>query len=203
MDEKEIIITDEAEEDEDVVMEGSVLHEHLVSCELGFDFEVVNNVVAQNESKDEDHQITVQDCKKQKFNDIEEGKVKLIVSRMILESKLLVAEDEEFIQNFIASPNNFDLLSTQIGNGNKSERSSIGFAALVPATITAASLTYFWNPKSFKVFSISAAAGLLGIGISWTIRNFLYKTEINSFKKLSQSLESLEQLKSILDKVGG
>ena len=113
---------------------------------------------------------------------------------MILESKLLVAEDEEFIQNFIASPNNFDLLSTQIGNGNKSERSSIGFAALVPATITAASLTYFWNPKSFKVFFITAAAaGLLGIGISWTIRNFLYKTEINSFKKLSQSLQSLSQ----------
>ena len=104
--------------------------------------------------------------------------MKQTVSRLILESKLLVAEDEEFIQNFIVSPNNFDQASKQIGKENQSERSSLGFSALVPVTITAASLTYFWNPKSFKVLSITAAAGLLGIGISWTIRNFLYKTAL-------------------------
>ena len=200
MDEKENLIT-EAEEDEDVVMEGSVLHEHLVNCELGYDFEVVNNVVALNDSKDEDHQVTVENSKKQYSNDSEEDNLKQTVSRLILESKLLVAEDEEFLQNFIVGPNNFDQVRTQIGEGNQSERSLIGFAAFVPVTIIGASLTYFWNPKSFKVFSITASAGLLGIGISWTIRNYLYKTEINSFKKLSQSIESLTQLKIILDKV--
>ena len=191
------------EEDEDVVLKGSVLHEHLINCGLGYDLEIANNMETEfvppttsNDDKDS-CQKSAQNVKIRNLTKSKETKYKQTVARIFLESKLLVAEDEEFIQNFIFSTKDHDKVN-KLKDRKDLERLILFGAIPAAVTASAASLTYFWDPKPFKVISITTAVGLIGL---LTVRKYFQETHVDSFKKLSQSLETLAKLKEVVDKV--
>ena len=186
------------DDDEDVVMEGSALHQHLIESGFESDMTVNSSSVIGDEGPYEN--ISYQHGQEERGSGsglkVKEEhcevitKLKLRIANLILEKGLLVHEDEEFIKHFI--------LDDTKEQNNKPDAVNGLVSSVCASSIFLSSLIYSYRQRlSFSTISLPIASGAALATLLF--RKYLSKPTLES--AIEDLLSIIDQTRSVLNQV--
>ena len=193
------MVTPEPEEDEDVVFEGTALYEHLVQNGFESELEMTNKPHSSSENE-KNHFLDQKKAEKEIQNTRVNKQLMSVYKNLqngftikILESELLVLEDEEFMQNFIVVENNANGCQT-------SNKLSSFLRILVPLSASALSCLLLKKILKTSWRESTAVLSLSWVGL-WSFHHKYRDGDHVKIGNMTRMLATMAELKDVMNKV--
>ena len=201
------------DEDEDVVLAGSQLHDHLLQTVDAECLETMmsgggraNGVATDHGSTQPEHSLdTSRRLTSLIWPDAADKQLEVELSQLLLRSELLVTEDEEFINNYILTETTMEEYRAEMeGGGGAGKASIMKDVLLLSGSLAAVAGAVFFFSERTRAAVTAAAVLPTALAAASSVRigaKVTHCQEVEEFKKMIKNmLSDMKQFKMILRK---